>query len=59
MPWKVEQTSKGYQLRKLTDNSLNPKVFKTRQSAINMGKRWMQYRKEIPVVRGNRVLAGR
>ena len=59
MPWSIIKTTKGYQLKKLTDGSINPKVFKTRQAAINMAKRWFAYdsygRHKTKIV-GNKIL---
>lgn len=56
MPFEVfeDKKTKLFYLRK-ADGSVVNKEFKSLQSAINMGKRFMEYRKENPVVKGNRI----
>jgi hypothetical protein len=58
MPWKIIKLEKDkYQLEKLEDGTRPNKIFKSRESAISMGKRWMQYRKETNIrVVGNKIL---
>jgi hypothetical protein len=58
MPWKIIKLAQDkYQLEKLEDGSRPNKIFKSRESAIAMGKRWMQYRKETNIrVVGNKIL---
>ena len=46
MPWKIIKLAKDkFQLEKIEDGTRPNKIFKTRESAISMGKRWMEYRK--------------
>jgi len=46
----------GVQLKRLKDNVVINKLFKTKQSAINAGMNFMRYRGEEPYVKGNRIL---
>ena len=46
MPWQVIKTGEKFQLKKLTDGTIPNKFFNTKESALNMGLRWMAYRKE-------------
>lgn len=56
MPFQVEKKNNFYQLKKLKEGTYAKSKFKTRESAINQAKNWMRYRKEVPVVKGNRIL---
>lgn len=58
MPWKIIKLDNNkYQLEKISDGTRPNKTFNSRESAINTGKRWMQYRKETNIrVVGNRIL---
>lgn len=61
MPWKIIKLAKDkFQLEKLEDGTRPNKIFKTRESAISMGKRWMEYRKETNIrVVGNKILGNK
>tara|TARA_R110000796_G_scaffold80039_4_gene177301 strand:- start:126 stop:305 length:180 start_codon:yes stop_codon:yes gene_type:complete len=56
MPWQVIKTGEKFQLKKLTDGTIPNKFFNTKESALNMGLRWMAYRKEKGKIIGNKII---
>ena len=56
MPYKVEKKDNVYKLFNLTKKEYVNKNFKTRESAIKSGFNYMKYRKEEPILKGNRIL---
>lgn len=56
MPFSVFQNGNGWKIKKPSENKVYKMTFKTKKSALNMAKRWMEYRHEKPVVKGNKVL---
>lgn len=54
MPFRVFKTATNYwKIKKPEDNHTYSMNFKDKKSAINMAKRWISYRKETPIVKGN------
>ncbi len=56
MPFEIKKIGNHFQLYNITQKKLLKTKFKTKESAINQGKNWMSYRKEKPVVKGNKIL---
>jgi len=56
MPYKVMKMGDHFQLFNLTQKRIVNTKFRTKESAINQGKNWMRFRKEKPIVKGNRIL---
>tara|TARA_Y100001963_G_scaffold156054_1_gene248702 strand:- start:695 stop:886 length:192 start_codon:yes stop_codon:yes gene_type:complete len=60
MPYQVVKikfnNTNYYKLKRINDGTLVNKKFKSKESAINMAKNWMRYRKENPIVKGNKIL---
>jgi len=56
MPYQIKKVREKYMLWKINEKKYVNKKYNTRQSAINAGKRFMEYRKEKPVLVGNRLL---
>lgn len=55
MPFEIKKIGNHFQLYNITQKRLIKTKFKTKQSAINQGKNWMSYRKEKPIVKGNKI----
>ena len=56
MPYEVKKDGDYYVLKKLKDGSIVNKRFKTKKIAIDTAKRYMIFRKEKPIVKGNKIL---
>ena len=56
MPYKVEKKDNVYKLFNLTKKEYVKKDFKTKESAISAGKNYMRFRREEPILKGNRIL---
>lgn len=57
MPYQViKNKNDKYQLKKLKDNKTIKTQFQSKEKAINQAKNWMLYRKEKPIVKGNKIL---
>tara|TARA_R100000388_G_scaffold93871_1_gene79497 strand:- start:2524 stop:2742 length:219 start_codon:yes stop_codon:yes gene_type:complete len=56
MPFQVIKDGDKFKLKKIEDGKIINKTFNSKESAINMAKRYMEYRKEqnIKVV-GNKI----
>ena len=55
MPYQIKKVKEKYMLWKINEKKYVNKKYNTRQSAINAGKRFMEYRKEKPVLVGNKM----
>lgn len=56
MPYKVEKKNNVYKLFNLSKKEYVKKDFKTKESAISAGKNYMRFRREEPILKGNRIL---
>ena len=56
MPFQVVRVGEKYKLQKIKDKTFVKTEYKTKQAAINAGVNFMRYRKENPVVKGNKIL---
>jgi len=56
MPYQIKKIENYFQLYNLSKKKLLKTKFKSRETAINQAKNWMRYRKEKPVVQGNKIL---
>jgi hypothetical protein len=54
MPFEVKKVDDKYMLMK-SDGTYAKRSFKTREAAVNMGKVWLSYRGETPIVKGNKI----
>jgi len=59
MPYQIIQKNNKYKLFNLAKQQFVKVDYKSRDSAINAGKRFMEYRKEKPVVKGDRIVDSR
>ena len=57
MPFLVIKDGDKFKLKKIDDGKIINKTFNSKESAINMAKRYMEYRKEQNIrVVGNKIL---
>lgn len=56
MPYLIKKVDGKYKLWKINEKKYVNKTYNTKQSAINAGKRFMEYRREKPVLVGNKLL---
>jgi len=57
MPFQVIKDGDKFKLKKIDDGKIINKTFNSKESAINMAKRYMEYRKEQNIrVIGNKIL---
>ncbi len=56
MPYEVKKIGNRFQLFNINKKRLIMIKFKSKQSAINQAQNWMRFRKEKPIVKGNRIL---
>ena len=57
MPFQVFKDGDKFKLKKIEDGKVINKTFNSKESAINMAKRYMEYRKEQNIrVVGNKIL---
>ena len=56
MPFQVKKVGQKYMLWKINEKVYAKKQFNSRETAIKMGKRWIEYRGGNPVVVGNKIL---
>lgn len=56
MPYKIIKKDDKFKLYNLTKKEFVNKNFKTKESAVSAGKNYMRYRKEEPILKGNRIL---
>tara|TARA_R100000664_G_C2645364_1_gene68433 strand:- start:3 stop:221 length:219 start_codon:yes stop_codon:yes gene_type:complete len=57
MPFQVIKDGDKFKLKKIDDGKIINKTFNSKESAINMAKRYMEYRKEQNIrVVGNKIL---
>tara|TARA_R110002012_G_scaffold316436_1_gene531384 strand:- start:6789 stop:6974 length:186 start_codon:yes stop_codon:yes gene_type:complete len=56
MPYQIKKVGKKYKLYNLHKKQYVNKEFNSKESALSAGKNYMRYRKEIPVVKGNKIL---
>jgi len=56
MPYRVDKKDNVYKLFNLTKKEYVNKNFKTKETAIKSGMNYMRYRREEPILKGNRIL---
>ena len=56
MPYQINKVGKKYKLYDLSEKIFVNKEFNSKESAISAGKNYMRYRKEVPIVKGNKIL---
>ena len=56
MPYLVKKVDDKYKLYNIKKKEFVNKEFNSKQTAISAGKNYMKYRKEIPIVKGNKIL---
>ena len=56
MPYQIKKVGDKYRLYNLSKKVFVNKFFNSKESAISAGKNYMRYRKEIPIVKGNKIL---
>ena len=56
MPYQINKGRNRYRLFNLHKKEYVKVWYHSKQSAINAGKNFMRYRKEIPKVEGNRII---
>jgi len=57
MPYKVINIGgTKYKLWNLNKRQFAPIVFNSKESALNQGVNWMRYRREQPVIVGNKII---
>tara|TARA_B100000212_G_C27354019_1_gene524970 strand:- start:240 stop:425 length:186 start_codon:yes stop_codon:yes gene_type:complete len=56
MPYQIKKINGKYKLYNLKKKEFVNKTFNTKESAISAGKNYMRYRKEKPVLKGNKLL---
>lgn len=59
MPYRVEKKDNVYKLFNLTKKEYVKVNFKTKETAISAGKNYMRYRKEEPILKGNKIIPKR
>ena len=57
MPYEVKKVGKNYKLYKLKEKKYVKTNYKSKQSALNAGVNFMNYRNEKPVIRGNKIVS--
>jgi len=56
MPYQVKKVGKYWKLWKIKEKVFVKARFKSRETAISQAKNYMRYRKEEPIVKGNKIL---
>lgn len=56
MPYQVKKVGDKYKLWKIKEKVFVNKTFNSKESAISTAKNYMRYRKEKPIVKGNKIL---
>jgi len=56
MPYRIDKKDNVYKLFNLTKKEYVKVNFKTRESAIKSGMNYMKYRKEEPILKGNKLI---
>lgn len=56
MPYQIKKVGNKYKLYNLHKKQYVKVSFNTRESAIRQGKNFMRYRKEKPVLKGNKLV---
>lgn len=56
MPYQIKKVGKKFKLYNLSKKIFVNKEFNSKESAISAGKNYMRYRKEVPIVKGNKIL---
>ena len=57
MPFEIRKEGDKYKLYNLHKKIYVKKTFNSKETAISAGINYMKYRKEIPYVKGNRILS--
>jgi len=56
MPFLIIKKNDKYLLKNIKKNTIVKKEFKSKETAVNAGFNYMKYRKEKPVLKGNKIL---
>jgi len=56
MPYLIKKVNDKYKLYNIKKKEYVNKSFLSKETALNAGKNYMKYRKEKPVVKGNKIL---
>ena len=56
MPYQIKKEGDKYKLYNLKKKEFVNKLFNSKESAIKSGFNFMRYRKEDPVLKGNKIL---
>ncbi len=56
MPYQIVKKEDYYQLKKIKEGTFIKTKYKTFDTAKNAGFNFMKYRKESPVLKGNKIL---
>lgn len=56
MPYQIKKVGKKYKLYNIKKKEYVNKEFNSKETAISAGKNYMRYRKETPIVKGNKIL---
>ena len=56
MPFQVKKVGDKYKLWRLKEKTFVKREYKTKESAIAAAKNFMKYRKEAPIVKGNKII---
>jgi len=51
MPFTIFKSTKGWKIKKPSTGKVYKQTFKSKESAYNMAKRWMEYRNEKPNIK--------
>ena len=56
MPYLIKKVKNKYKLYNIKKKEFVNKTFNSKETAISAGKNYMRYRKEKPIVQGNKIL---
>jgi len=56
MPYLIKKVNDKYKLYNIKKKEYVNKSFLSKETALNAGKNYMKYRKEEPLVKGNKIL---
>ena len=56
MPYQIKKVGSKYKLYNIKKKEFVNKTFNSKETAISAGKNYMRYRKEKPIVQGNKIL---
>ena len=52
----IKNKNNTYQLKNLNTKKIIKTKYKSKENAINAGKNFMKFRKEKPIIKGNKIL---